>query len=275
MGKWAVITGTTSGIGRAFAERLAQRGLSLLIISRSEEKLKEQQAEIEKQHGVAVRYLAYDFSVPGEPRKAFYEALDKELEKLDADGGISLLINNVGVANEIPRTIEEFGEEEVDNMLQCNIFSTVHMTRAVFKYMKARKNGAVVAISSGSGNAPAPFLALYSATKAFMTQFSRSLKVEWWGSGVDFYVVTPFYVVSNLYKRKSGSLVAPMPDKLVDGTLAQLGKPYVLQGHGYWFHGFLQFLGHIYWDTFARNRKMMVDNRKRYDERQNKKHKAQ
>lgn len=49
MGKWAVITGTTSGIGRAFADRLAQRGLSLLIISRSEEKLKEQQAEIEKQ----------------------------------------------------------------------------------------------------------------------------------------------------------------------------------------------------------------------------------
>eukprot|EP00981_Chlorochromonas_danica_P012900 scaffold5545_cov170-Ochromonas_danica.AAC.3 len=92
MGKWAVITDTTSGIGRAFANRLAQRGLSLLIISRSEEKLKEQQAEIEKQHGVAVRYLAYDSSVPGEPRKAFYEALDKELEKLDADGGISLLI---------------------------------------------------------------------------------------------------------------------------------------------------------------------------------------
>lgn len=57
-----------------------------------------------------------------------------------------------------------------------------------------------------------------------MTQFSRSLKVEWWHTGVDFYVVTPFYVVSNLYKRKTGTIIAPMPDKLVKGTLAQIGK---------------------------------------------------
>lgn len=48
-----------------------------------------------------------------------------------------------------------------------------------------------------------------------MVQFSRSLKIEWWDSGVDFYVVTPFYVVSNLYKRKTGTIIAPMPDKLV------------------------------------------------------------
>lgn len=125
-----------------------------------------------------------------------------------------------------------------------------------------------MSISSGSCNAPAPFLAVYSATKAFMTQFSRSLKVEWWDSGVDFYVVTPFYVVSNLYKRKTGTIIAPMPDKLVKGTLCQIGKRHVYEGHGYWFHGALQHLGYIYWNTVARNRQMMVDNRKRYDERQ-------
>jgi hypothetical protein len=101
-----------------------------------------------------------------------------------------------------------------------------------------------------------------------MTQFSRSLKVEWWDSGVDFYVVTPFYIVSNLYKRRSGTIVAPMPAALVQGTLAQIGKRMVLQGHGYWFHGLVQGLGYVYWDTFARNRRMMVDNRRRYDERQ-------
>ncbi len=84
------------------------------------------------------------------------------------------------------------------------------------------------------------------------------MKVEWWGSGVDFYVVTPFYVVSNLYKRKSGTIVAPMPIELVKGTLAQLGKPYVWQGHGYWFHGLLQTLGLYYWGAVARNRQMMI-----------------
>ena len=62
-----------------------------------------------------------------------------------------------------------------------------------------------------------------------MTQFTRSMKVECWGSGVDFLVVTPFYVVSNLYKRKSGTIIAPMPIELVKGTLAQLGKKYIFQ----------------------------------------------
>jgi hypothetical protein len=55
------------------------------------------------------------------------------------------------------------------------------------------------------------------------------MKVEWWDSGVDFYVVTPFYVVSNLYKRKSGTIIAPMPIALVKGTLAQIGKKYIWQ----------------------------------------------
>lgn len=65
--------------------------------------------------------------------------------------------------------------------------------------------------------------------RAFMTQFSRSMKVECWGSGVDFLVVTPFYVVSNLFKRKSGTIIAPMPIELVKGTMAQLGKKFIFQ----------------------------------------------
>jgi hypothetical protein len=59
--------------------------------------------------------------------------------------------------------------------------------------------------------------------RAFVTQFSRSMHVEQWDSGVDFYVVTPMYVVSNLYKRKEGTLYAPLPRKLVEGIMCQLG----------------------------------------------------
>lgn len=90
-----------------------------------------------------------------------------------------------------------------------------------------------------------------------MTQFTRSLKIEWWESGVDFLAVTPFYVVSNLYKRKEGTIIAPMPEKLIEGTLAQLGKRYIWEGHGYWFHGFLGNFAEIYPYTVERNLKMM------------------
>lgn len=160
-------------------------------------------------------------------------------------------------------------------MIQCNINSTVQMTRAVFPFMKDKKSGAIISISSGSGNFPAPYLAVYSSTKAFMTQFTRSLAVEWWDSGVDFLVVTPYYVVSNLYKRKSGSLLAPMPIKLIEGTLAQLGKSkLVYEGHGYWMHGLLDFLGRVYHGSVARMKVVMENNRKRYDERMAAKAKA-
>mmetsp|Transcript_7554 Transcript_7554/g.8230 ORF Transcript_7554/g.8230 Transcript_7554/m.8230 type:complete len:330 (-) Transcript_7554:1446-2435(-) len=257
-GKWAIITGSTSGIGKGFTDYLAELGMSILIISRSEEKLVEQQQFLQAKFKVPVRYIAHDFTQAGETRSKFYDVLHGHLKEMDADGGIGLLINNVGIANEIPKNMEEFSDEEIDAMIQCNCYSTVLMTRAVFKYMKEKKNGAIVSISSGSGNAPAPFLQIYSATKAFITQFSRSMKIEWWDSGVDFYVVTPFYVVSNLYKRKSGTIIAPMPIELVKGTLAQLGKKYLWQGHGYWFHGLIQNFGLYHWGTVERNRQMMI-----------------
>jgi hypothetical protein len=91
-----------------------------------------------------------------------------------------------------------------------------------------------------------------------MTQFTRSLKIEWWDSGVDFLAVTPFYVVSNLYKRKEGTIIAPMPEKLIEGTLAQIGKRYIWEGHGYWFHGFLGNFAEVYPYTVERNLKMMT-----------------
>jgi hypothetical protein len=65
--------------------------------------------------------------------------------------------------------------------------------------------------------------------RAFITQFSRSMHVECWSTGVDFLVVTPFYVVSNLYKRQYGTIVAPLPIKLVEGSFKQLGKKYIWQ----------------------------------------------
>lgn len=198
-------------------------------------------------------------------RKAFYAKLNEECVLMDGDGGIGLLINNVGIANEYPKQLEEFSDEEVDSIINCNIFSTVYMTRIVMKYMKEKKNGCIISISSISGNHVGPYLQIYSSTKAFITQFSRSMQVEAWGTGVDFLVVTPYYIVSNLYKRKGGTLLAPMPDKLVTGTLSQLGKRYVWQGHGYWFHGVLGFFATYYWGMADRYRKMMIDNRKRYD----------
>jgi hypothetical protein len=78
--------------------------------------------------------------------------------------------------------------------------------------------------------------------RAFITQFSRSMHVENLYNGIDFLVVMPLYVVSNLFNKDKGTFFWPMPIKLVEGTFAQLGKKMVYQGHGYWVHGFLSLL---------------------------------
>jgi short-subunit dehydrogenase len=220
-GKWAIVTGSTSGIGKAFATHLASLGMNVCAISRwvrpcrlktymymhthintyahayvfmyadictciymymymymyiymyicmyanrSEEKLTQQCTELEASYGVACRHIAYDFTeTAAETKAAFYKQLNDACEGMTADGGVGLLVNNVGIANDIPKRIDEFEDSDIQAMIDCNIGSTVYMTTTAMKYMKQRNKGAVLSISSGSGNGPGPFIAVYSATK--------------------------------------------------------------------------------------------------------------
>ncbi len=73
-------------------------------------------------------------------------------------------------------------------------------------------------------------------SRAFITQYSRSLHWEYINAGIDILVVMPMYVVSNKYRKTEGTIFAPMPIKVVEGTFLHLGKKFVFQVHGYWFH---------------------------------------
>jgi 17beta-estradiol 17-dehydrogenase / very-long-chain 3-oxoacyl-CoA reductase len=164
-GKWAIITGSTSGIGEDFAEYLAGEGMNLLLISRSSPKLEKQKAVLENKFKIKVSFLAYDFTDMGPNRKTFYSDLDAECIKMTADGGVGLLINNVGTVHYYPKRLIESTDEDIDSMLNCNINSVVYMSRTVLKYMMERRNGGIVSISSGSCFSPNPYISVYSATK--------------------------------------------------------------------------------------------------------------
>lgn len=139
--------------------------MNVLIISRSESKLKEQMEELKNDHKTNIRYMAFDFTERGTKRDDFYVALKKECEDMDKDGGIGLLINNVGIANQYPQREDELEDKETADMLTCNIDSVVFMTRTMLPFMMNRKKGAILNLSSGSGNLPSPYIATYSATK--------------------------------------------------------------------------------------------------------------
>lgn len=130
---------------------MAKMGMSVMVISRSEEKLKEQVAELKAAYsGANIKYIAYDYTDMGLKREAFYQTLDQECAVMDKDGGIALLINNVGIANQYPQLLQELTDKECSDMINCNIDSTIFMSRAVLKYMTPKDRGAIVNVSSVS-----------------------------------------------------------------------------------------------------------------------------
>ena len=139
--------------------------MNILLISRNETKLELQKKYLIDKYHIDVKYITFDYTKIGKERHDFYENLKTKCIDMNNRGGIGILVNNVGISNEIPMNLDEFSEMELTDILQCNINSTVFMTRTVYTYMKERSNGAIICISSGSGNHPTPMLSVYSATK--------------------------------------------------------------------------------------------------------------
>jgi len=240
-GKWAVVTGATSGIGEAYAHYLAKKGINILLISRSEKKLQKVQDDLEEKYKVEVEYIIHDFSVAdSKVVTEFRTKLDVKLGDLTSRGGVGVLINSVGIANVIPANVHEMNQEEIRQMMYINNDGTMLMMMAVVPHMMFRKTGAVISISSGSCTHPSGLLSVYSATKAFGNQLTRSMYYEYKEHGIDFLSITPYYFVSNLFKRDKGTFLAPMPEVIVKSSIKYLG--YAAEANTYIGHKICEFL---------------------------------
>lgn len=258
-GKWAIVTGATSGIGEAFAYELAAKKMNLLIISRSEEKLEKVCSEIVNNYNVECRYIAHNYEKY--PAPEFTQKLEEVCQELTENGGIGVLINNVGVANEIPELFHALSLTDIDRMVTVNINSTLHMTHVVLPYMLKRKTGCIISVSSASSLHPTPMLAVYSATKSFMAQFSRSIHYEYKEHGIDVLCLVPYYVISNMFKRGKPTLIAPAAERVAHESLEFLGSR--VQVYPYWMHRVIGTLAQIYPFTPSGLLKVMKRNRDR------------
>ncbi|XP_061658870.1 hydroxysteroid (20-beta) dehydrogenase 2 isoform X2 [Syngnathoides biaculeatus] len=201
-GQWAVVTGATSGIGKAYATELARRGVDVVLVSRCDEKLRLLAQEIERQHGRKTLSIRVDFTRGPD----IYPVIARRLHGLE----IGILVNNVAMSYsddfasflEIPNA-----EQKITEVLNCNTLSVAQTTRLVLPGMLDRRSGLIVNISSQAGIHPQPLLALYSATKAFVTYFSQCLHAEYKADGITVQCVAPFLVSTNMTKMKSGVCV--------------------------------------------------------------------
>src|SRR5438094_3374338 len=173
--KIALVTGASSGIGEATAERLALAGYKVYGTSRRAAKASERSFEL------LPLDVTSDESV---------EATIREV--LRAEGRIDLLVNNAGFSV-APAGAEESSIEQARSIFDTNFFGIVRMTRAVVPHMRFQGSGRIINIGSVLGFLPAPYMALYSATKHTVGGYSESLDHELRTRGIRVSVVEPAY----------------------------------------------------------------------------------
>lgn len=216
-GSWAVITGSTQGIGLAYAHALAKKGLNVVLLSRSPEKLSEAAQEIMREHQVQVKVIAMDFTGGVE----IYDHVEKELENLD----VGILINNVGMCYPYPEYFADLpgGRKFCQDLINCNISSVAQMTHIVLPGMVERKGGVVVNVGSFSAIIDVPYLSLYGSSKAFVDKFTQDLDLEYRQHGIIFQSVIPGYVTGTMSKIRASTMWVPTPEDFVEGALNAVG----------------------------------------------------
>ncbi|KAK9305439.1 hypothetical protein QLX08_003562 [Tetragonisca angustula] len=230
-GDWAVVTGSTDGIGKAYAKELASRGINLVLISRNLEKLEKTKNEITQENPtIEVKIIVADFS----KGKEIFEKLAEQLKDIP----IGILVNNVGLMYNYPMYVGEVPEDMLWDIINVNIGATTLMTRIVIGQMQKRGKGAIVNLSSGSAFQPLPLMTVYAATKIYIKSFSEALRVEYSKFGLTIQHLTPYFVNTNMNaysdRLQVSSIFVPNPTTYAKNAINTLGK--VNSSTGYWIH---------------------------------------
>uniref|UniRef100_A0A453IFH7 Estradiol 17-beta-dehydrogenase 12 n=1 Tax=Aegilops tauschii subsp. strangulata TaxID=200361 RepID=A0A453IFH7_AEGTS len=183
-GTWAVVTGPTSGIGRSVALELARRGLNLVLVDLDAANLHEVSGTIMSRHAVQTMAVVFDLSLVSTPKgDEALRRLRDAVKKLD----VGILVNNAGIAKPGAVFLHEADVEAWVRMIRVNLWAVTEVTAAVLPGMLRRGRGAIVNMGSASseGINSFPLHTMYSATKRYVAQFSRSLYVEYKSKGID------------------------------------------------------------------------------------------
>lgn len=212
-GEWAVVTGASEGIGRAYAFELAKQGMNLVIMSRTKATLDQVAKKISETTGQRVKVIVTDFT-----KENVFGEIDNQLRGLD----IGVLVNNVGT---LPSVIpSEFLDstglnETITGLINCNVKTMAKMCRITLPGMENRGRGVILNISSGIASVPFPMYTLYAASKVFVERFSQALQAEYKDKGVIIQAVSPFGVSTQMAAYQQANLVTLSPEDFVERSL--------------------------------------------------------
>uniref|UniRef100_A0A4W5R6N5 Hydroxysteroid (17-beta) dehydrogenase 3 n=1 Tax=Hucho hucho TaxID=62062 RepID=A0A4W5R6N5_9TELE len=211
MGEWAVVTGGSDGIGKAYAFELAGRGLNVVILSRTKDKLDRVALEIGETTGQKVKVIVADFT-----EDDMYEHIEEKLKGLN----ISVLVNNVGILpSHIPCKFLQTKdlEQRITKVINCNV-------KALVKFMLKGIlwDFVIVNISSGVASVPSPMYTMYCASKVFVERFSQGLQAEYKANRIMIQAVAPFGVSTPMTGYQKSNMVTLTAEDFVRTSLEYL-----------------------------------------------------
>lgn len=227
-GSLALIAGGSEGMGAAFADYLAAKGMHLVLVARDTKKLEKRAKEIETRHSVSVSCIACDLSQP--------QAAD-QLEQQLEDKEVALLVYNAALSY-----IGAFEDNEIgyhQRMVQVNIITPMKLTQLFGTAMLKKREGAIILMSSLAGFQGSGFLSVYAASKAFNRVLAESLWYEWKDKGVDVIACcagatsTPNFIKSNPEKSNFFAPRIQTAGEVASECFQKLGeRPSFVTGRG-------------------------------------------
>src|SRR5688500_109152 len=236
-GKTALVTGASSGIGKAFAELLAERGYALVLTARRGDRLDELAAALQQRHGVDTHTIVADLAVPDAAATIAAELQRKHVT-------IDLLVNNAGYG--VPGSYVNVPWPDHSRFMQVMVTAVLDLTYRLLPSMIERGWGRVINIASVAGMIPAPAgHTLYGASKAFLIRFSEALAAENMDRGVNATAVCPGFTLSEFHdvtgtrdrmNKMPGMLWLTAPNVAREGYDAVMrGDPVIVNGRIYRF----------------------------------------
>ncbi len=185
--QFAVITGASQGLGKAFAKELAKRGFNVVLVSLPRQNLSQLSASISQEYKVQSYYYETDFSANGNIRAL--------ANWLNENFNISILINNAGIGGTKP--FDQAHVDYIDTILQVNVKAPALLIHQLLPNLKRQPQSYVLNVSSIAAFSPVGYKTVYPASKAFLHSFSRGLYAELKNTNVFVSVINPGAMATN------------------------------------------------------------------------------
>ena len=216
---YALVTGASRGIGNHFARALAARSWDMILVARTRDQLEGLAAELSGTYGIRAVPIVLDLTGDGAASTLSRMTTEQGLD-------VELLVNNAGLGNR--GEFLKVPSDDQSTMIRLNTLALVELTYRLLPPMIARKRGAIVNVSSTAGFQPMPYVAVYAATKAFVTSFSMALAEEVRPHGIRVVTLCPGPTRTERHAEESSRSRIPgglqPAEEVVDEALRQLDR---------------------------------------------------